>query len=100
MFNFRKTPVKVVKQVLFFFHKLLLFLFLFLIKAYQYLISPFTSPSCRHIPTCSNYAYEALKVHGLLKGGWLAVKRLSRCHPLGTWGYDPVPPKKQKNKKV
>lgn len=55
-------------------------------------ISPYTPPSCRHVPTCSQYGLEALDKHGLLKGVWLTTKRLSKCHPWGTSGYDPVPP--------
>ena len=54
-------------------------------------ISPFTPPSCRFTPTCSQYALEALRKHGLLKGSWLTLRRLSRCHPWGGSGYDPVP---------
>lgn len=65
--------------------------FLFLIKLYQVAISPLKPPSCRFYPTCSAYAYEAIKKYGPLKGGWLAVKRLGRCHPLNPGGYDPVP---------
>lgn len=53
-----------------------------------------TSASCRHIPSCSEYAVEALKIHGPLKGICLATKRILKCHPWGTHGYDPVPPKK------
>lgn len=64
---------------------------LFLIRIYQYMISPFTPASCRHIPTCSSYAYEALSRHGLLKGGKLVFFRVIRCHPWGTYGWDPVP---------
>lgn len=62
-----------------------------LVKFYQYCISPFTTPSCRYTPTCSQYAVEALRKHGPLKGSWLTVKRLARCHPWGGSGYDPVP---------
>ena len=62
-----------------------------LIKLYQWIISPWIGPKCRFTPTCSQYAIEALKKHGLLKGTWLAVKRISRCHPWGGHGYDPVP---------
>ncbi|MEK9958562.1 MAG: membrane protein insertion efficiency factor YidD [Flavobacteriaceae bacterium] len=65
--------------------------FLALIKIYQYLISPLLPPSCRYTPTCSHYAKEALVKHGLLKGGYLAIKRISRCSPWGGSGYDPVP---------
>lgn len=66
---------------------------------YKYVISPLTPASCRHIPTCSEYALQAVKVHGTLKGFWLAIKRISKCHPWGTHGYDPVPPKVKKNVK-
>jgi uncharacterized protein len=65
--------------------------FIGLIKLYQWIISPWLGPKCRFTPTCSHYAVEALKKHGLIKGGWLAVKRISRCHPWGGHGYDPVP---------
>jgi len=61
------------------------------IRFYQLVVSPLLPPSCRHIPTCSQYAIEALKKHGAIKGIWLALKRLSKCHPWGTSGYDPVP---------
>lgn len=64
----------------------------FLIRVYQYAISPYFPPTCRYMPTCSAYALEAIETHGALKGTWLAVRRFSRCHPLGGWGYDPVPP--------
>ena len=79
-------------QTLKFTKKLLLNLLILPVKIYQYTISPYTPSSCRHIPTCSQYAVEAIKIHGL-KGLWLGVKRLSRCHPWGTEGFDPVPPK-------
>lgn len=62
-----------------------------LIWGYRRCISPFTPPSCRYTPTCSQYAAEAVRRYGPLKGGWLALKRLSRCHPWGGSGYDPVP---------
>jgi len=79
--------------------RILIFPFLMLIRLYQIAISPYTPASCRYAPTCSHYAVEALKVHGLFKGGWLAVKRISKCHPWGGSGYDPVPEKEGKNKK-
>ncbi len=63
------------------------------IKIYQWFISPFLPQSCRHIPTCSNYAVEALKVHGPIKGLWYTIRRISHCHPWGTSGIDLVPPK-------
>ncbi len=61
------------------------------VRFYQYFISPLTGPNCRYAPTCSEYAMDALEKHGALKGTWLALRRLSRCHPLGGSGYDPVP---------
>ena len=62
-----------------------------IIWIYQRLISPLTPASCRFTPTCSQYAAEAVTKHGPFKGGWLALKRLGRCHPWGGSGYDPVP---------
>ena len=61
------------------------------VRAYRLLLSPWLGHSCRYQPTCSSYAIEALQVHGALKGGWLAMKRIGRCHPWGGSGYDPVP---------
>ncbi|NJK85975.1 MAG: membrane protein insertion efficiency factor YidD [Bacteroidales bacterium] len=65
---------------------------IFPVRIYQYTISPMLPKSCRHEPTCSEYTIQAIKIHGIL-GIWLGVKRLLRCHPWGTSGYDPVPPK-------
>jgi putative membrane protein insertion efficiency factor len=65
--------------------------FIALIKLYQWIVSPLLGPKCRFTPTCSQYAIEALKKHGVFKGLWLTVKRLGRCHPWGGHGYDPVP---------
>jgi uncharacterized protein len=62
-----------------------------LLRIYKLLLSPMFTGSCRFLPSCSDYAREAVLVHGVIKGGWLAGKRLSRCHPLGSSGYDPVP---------
>ena len=62
-----------------------------LIRAYQYALSPFLGRSCRYYPTCSEYAVEAVEKYGAIKGGWLGVKRLGRCHPWHPGGYDPVP---------
>jgi len=67
------------------------YLLIGLVKVYQYCISPLTPASCRYIPTCSQYALEALRKYGVFKGGWLALKRILRCHPWGGHGYDPVP---------
>lgn len=64
-----------------------------LIHAYQYFLSPWVGNQCRFIPTCSNYAIEAIERHGALRGAWMTVARLARCHPLGGSGWDPVPEK-------
>jgi hypothetical protein len=71
--------------------QVLIFPFLVLIRFYQWFISPLTPPSCRFMPTCSQYSLEALQKHGLIQGSFLAIKRISRCHPWGGKGYDPVP---------
>ncbi len=62
-----------------------------LVRIYQWFISPFLPPSCRFYPTCSHYAIEALQRHGALKGFWLALRRVTRCHPWNPGGHDPVP---------
>lgn len=63
---------------------------LYLINIYRTYLSPFLPPSCRFYPTCSQYAQEAISRYGLVRGGWLAAKRLSKCHPFHAGGYDPV----------
>lgn len=75
--------------------KILIFPFVFLIRIYQKFISPFTPATCRFTPTCSQYSLEALQTHGILKGGWLSLKRIASCNPWGGSGPDPVPPKKK-----
>ncbi len=62
-----------------------------LIRLYQITLSPLLPPACRFTPSCSHYGYEALKRFGFLKGSWLTLKRIARCHPLDPGGYDPVP---------
>ena len=62
-----------------------------LIRFYQKFISPFTPPVCRFTPTCSHYAYQAFQKYGFFKGGWLALKRILKCHPFHKGGYDPLP---------
>ncbi|MFW6042606.1 MAG: membrane protein insertion efficiency factor YidD [Chloroflexota bacterium] len=64
---------------------------LILIRIYQNTISRVTPPSCRFTPTCSHYTYEAIEKYGFLKGGWMGLKRISRCHPWHPGGHDPVP---------
>ena len=71
--------------------KILIFPFIFIIKVYQKFISPVLLPSCRFSPTCSQYSIEAINKHGFLKGLWLSLKRILKCHPFGGSGYDPVP---------
>lgn len=61
------------------------------IRGYQLIISPLIGQRCRFQPTCSNYALEAIEEHGAIKGSYLGIKRVLRCHPLGSGGYDPVP---------
>jgi putative membrane protein insertion efficiency factor len=61
------------------------------IRAYQLLISPLFGPTCRFSPTCSAYAITSVERYGVLKGGWMAIKRVGRCHPWNPGGYDPVP---------
>ncbi len=68
------------------------------IRFYRICISPLIPNRCRHSPTCSEYALEALETHGPLYGSWLSVKRIGRCHPWGSHGYDPVPKNKLSNK--
>lgn len=64
------------------------------IRFYRKFISPLKPPTCRFAPTCSQYALEAIEVHGAAKGSYLAVKRICKCHPFHRGGYDPVPPRK------
>lgn len=67
------------------------YLALSIIRFYQSTLSRVTPPSCRFYPTCSHYGYEAIEKYGFLRGGWLTLKRIGRCHPLSPGGYDPVP---------
>ena len=62
-----------------------------LLRGYKFLVSPYFHGSCRFLPSCADYAAEAIRRHGLVAGGWLAAKRLIRCHPLCAAGHDPVP---------
>jgi hypothetical protein len=64
---------------------------IFLVRIYQTAISPLFPPSCRYLPTCSEYAAQAIEQHGVFAGGWLTMRRLVRCHPFCAGGFDPVP---------
>jgi putative membrane protein insertion efficiency factor len=64
-----------------------------LLRFYQLAISPMLGPRCRFYPSCSNYALEAIRLHGAARGGWLAARRVCRCHPWNPGGFDPVPAK-------
>jgi uncharacterized protein len=68
------------------------------IRFYQRFISPALPPSCRYSPSCSSYAVEALQTHGAVRGSWLAVRRIGRCHPWHAGGYDPVPPVRERKR--
>ncbi|MBE9551473.1 MAG: membrane protein insertion efficiency factor YidD [Deltaproteobacteria bacterium] len=72
------------------FSKFLRLSLLFLIRVYQYCLSPLFVPACRFVPTCSEYAYQAIERYGLLKGSFMAVRRILKCHPFHPGGYDPV----------
>ncbi len=70
--------------------------FIFLISLYRYVLSPIIPRSCRHYPSCSGYAIEAIREWGVIRGIWLGAKRIARCHPWGTHGYNPVPKRHEK----
>lgn len=73
------------------FSRILAIIFSLPVLFYRYSISPFLRPSCRHVPSCSQYALDALKIHGPFRGSLMAMNRILRCRPGGTHGYDPVP---------
>ncbi|HEX5554923.1 MAG TPA: membrane protein insertion efficiency factor YidD [Chitinophagaceae bacterium] len=72
-------------------NKILAWPFILLIKVYQWTLSPLLGKQCRYTPTCSRYGVEALKKYGMVKGGYLTIRRILSCHPWGGHGYDPVP---------
>ncbi len=74
------------------------FLLILLVKGYRLIFSPYVGRSCRFAPTCSQYALDALHEYGALKGSWLALRRIGRCHPWHAGGYDPVPTKTDESK--
>ena len=76
-------------------NKIFIYPFIFIIKIYQFIISPLIGQNCRYLPTCSEYAIESLKLHGLLRGSFFAIRRILKCHPFGGHGFDPIPKRKQ-----
>ncbi len=93
--NLNKVKL-VIKRHVFAFNLLIINIFIFFIRIYQRILSPLFGPKCRFTPSCSQYAVIAVRRFGLIKGGWLMVKRVLKCHPLHEGGEDFVPPKKTK----
>ena len=77
-------------------NKIVTYPLILLIRVYQLIVSPMLGSNCRFMPTCSEYALESLKVYGLIKGTYLTIKRIGKCHPWGGHGYDPIPNKMDK----
>ena len=76
-------------------NKIFIYPLIFIIKIYQFIFSPLIGKNCRYLPTCSEYAMESLKLHGLLRGSFFAIRRILKCHPFGGHGFDPIPKRKQ-----
>jgi len=76
-------------------NKILIYPLIFIIKIYQFIFSPLIGKNCRYLPTCSEYAIESLKLHGLLRGSFFAIRRILRCHPFSGDGFDTIPKRKQ-----
>ena len=76
-------------------NKIFIYPLIFIIKIYQFIFSPLIGQNCRYLPTCSEYAIESLKLHGLLRGSFFAIRRILKCHPFGGHGFDPIPKRKQ-----
>ena len=79
-------------------NKYISFPLILMIRLYQLFISPLLGQNCRYLPTCSEYSVKSLKEHGLIRGSILSIKRISKCHPWGSHGFDPVPKKNDLNK--
>ena len=77
-------------------NKIITYPLILLIRVYQIIVSPMLGSNCRFMPTCSEYALESLKAYGLIKGTFLTIKRIGKCHPWGSHGYDPIPSKHNK----
>ena len=76
-------------------NKILIYPLIFIIKIYQFILSPLIGKNCRYLPTCSEYAIESLRLHGLLRGSFFTIRRILKCHPFGGHGFDPIPKRKQ-----
>ena len=76
-------------------NKILIYPLIFIIKIYQFIFSPLIGKNCRYLPTCSEYSIESLKLHGLLRGSFFAIRRILKCHPFAGHGFDPIPKRKQ-----
>ena len=76
-------------------NKIFIYPLIFIIKIYQFIVSPLIGQNCRYLPTCSEYAIESLKLHGLLRGSFFVIRRILKCHPFGGHGLDPIPKRKQ-----
>ena len=77
-------------------NKIVTYPLILLVRVYQLIVSPMLGSNCRFMPTCSEYALESLKTYGLIKGTYLTIKRIGKCHPWGSHGYDPIPTKMEK----
>ncbi len=77
-------------------NKIVTYPLILLVRVYQLIVSPMLGSNCRFMPTCSEYALESLKTYGLIKGTYLTIKRIGKCHPWGSNGYDPIPTKMEK----
>ena len=77
-------------------NKIVTYPLILLVRVYQLIVSPMLGSNCRFMPTCSEYALESLKAYGLIKGIYLTIKRIGKCHPWGSNGYDPIPTKMEK----
>ena len=79
-------------------NKIVTYPLILLIRIYQLIVSPMLGSNCRFMPTCSEYALKSLKAYGVIRGAYLTIKRIGKCHPWGSHGYDPIPTKMEKNK--
>lgn len=88
--------LRLLEKIINYFSKIIEYFLLLLIRIYQVFLSPFLGHNCNFRPTCSQYMFEAIKIHGIIKGVYLGIKRILKCTPNREFTYDPVPPKKVK----